>query len=228
MRTIFFDIDGTLIQTGGAGLKAMSQVMRTQFGVDKLPQVPVHGRTDFGIWRDVFLGLGLEPPNDFGLLIEEYCNHLAAALDGGETKELPGVRELLDQLAQREDVSCCLLTGNARRAARIKLETFGLEESFLMSGSEFVGGFGDATDCRNHVAQQAVDSVRSQCSTFDVNRAWVIGDTVRDIDCARSIGAQVMAVETGGDSMESLLAGQPDLVVKDLSKVDEILQVLFA
>lgn len=227
MWTIFFDIDGTLIRTGGAGLKAMSRVMHERCGVDKLPQVPVHGRTDCGIWRDVFLNLGMNPPNDLRPFIEEYCDQLKTTLNRNDGTELPGVRPLLMQLQNRPDVVCCLLTGNARRAAHIKLETFELSQWFCSDGCELVGGFGDATACRNEVAKMAVDSARRCLPDFDLARAWVIGDTVRDIDCARSIGCKVLAVETGGSSMQQLIEGEPECAVNDLSRIDHVLEILF-
>ena len=226
MWTIFFDIDGTLIRTGGAGLVSMTRVMLQRCGIDKLPQVTVHGRTDYGIWRDVFHELDLDQPKDLRPFIEDYCKELEATLDPEVGIELPGVRRLLEQLSDRDDVACCLLTGNARSAARIKLDAFGLSTFFCEDHSGFVGGFGDATGCRNEVAKHAVESAAESICDFDLQRAWVIGDTVRDVACARSIGSKVMAVQTGGDSREELLESGPEHVVNDMSKVDEILQLL--
>ena len=226
MWTIFFDIDGTLIRTGGAGLRAMSRVMSDKCGVDKLPQVPVHGRTDCGIWHDVFAGLGMQPPLNLEALIADYCDELRRTLSRDEGTELPGVRQLLEQLTNRGDVNCCLLTGNARRAAEIKLAAFGLSEFFVRADSDLIGGFGDATGCRNEVARLALESANCYSEGFAIDRAWVIGDTIRDVECARSIGSKVLAVQTGGDSHQVLIESQPDEVVSDLSNVDEILEML--
>ena len=226
MWTIFFDIDGTLIRTGGAGLKAMSRVMSDKCGVDKLPQVTVHGRTDCGIWQDVFAELNMQPPVNLEALIDDYCDELQRALNRNEGTELPGVRPLLRELHGRGDVCCYLLTGNARRAAEIKLAAFGLSEFFVRADSELIGGFGDSTGCRNEVARLALESAHRYSDNFEIERAWVIGDTIRDVECARSIGSKVLAVQTGGDSRQTLLDSQPDLVVSDLSKVDEVLKML--
>ena len=230
MWTIFFDIDGTLIRTGGAGLVSMLAVMNRRFQVDKLPQVPVHGRTDFGIWIDVFAHLQLPMPDDIQPLIEEYCNELESNLKANVGTLLPGVNRLLQQLQHESDVAICLLTGNAQSAARIKLKAFGLAEHFLEAEDrhQFVGGFGDSTPCRNEVAEQAVVSASQHLNGFQKSRMWVIGDTVRDIECARAIGANVMAVETGGDTISELNASHPDCVLRDLSETEKIVKRLLA
>ena len=214
----------------------MSKVMSRRFGADKLPQIPVHGRTDCGIWNDVFAELQIEMPDDLAALINEYCDELAVHLNADTGTELPGVRQLLEMLNQRDDVACCLLTGNAHRAARIKLAAFGLTNYFLFAGTEdpnseaveskLIGGFGDTTACRNQVAKLAVASATTHVSGFDPERVWVIGDTIRDIECARSIGAKVLAVQTGGDSMPDLLAAEPDFAVSDLSNFEEAIKTL--
>ena len=231
MWTIFFDIDGTLLRTGGAGLVSMAKVMSQRFGVDQLPQVPVHGRTDRGIWQDVFAELQLELPEDLSVLIDEYCDELEVHLNASNGIELKGVRALLTALNERDDVACCLLTGNAHRAAGIKLAAFGLTDYFLTTdtestGSELIGGFGDMTGCRNQVAKLAVASAATHLPDFDPECVWVIGDTVRDIQCARSIDAKVLAVQTGGDSMPDLLAAEPDVATSDLSDFEQAIKTL--
>ena len=230
MWTIFFDIDGTLIRTGGAGLVSMLSVMKTNYGVDKLPQVPVHGRTDCGIWKDVFEHLQLPLPNELDPLIGDYCDVLKTTLNRERGTLLPGVVPLLQRLGQQNlEFSICLLTGNAELAARIKLDAFGLTDHFTIGcDKRLIGGFGDSTPCRNEVAGRAVKSATQNLTEFRRDRMWVIGDTVRDIECARSIGARVMAVETGGDSLENLLVHKPDEAVQDLSKTDEIVERLLA
>ena len=184
MWTILFDIDGTLIRSGGAGLQAIEKVMRRRFGIVELPRVEVHGCTDRGIWGSLFSKLNLAFPANFEDLIDEYCELLEPALQqtGGEI--LPGVRGFLEGLNADNDIAIGLLTGNAERAARIKMKHFGL--------SDFVREFG----------------------------GFVIGDTVRDIECARFVNAKAFAVATGGHSLSKLEAAGPDLIVKDFTKME--------
>jgi phosphoglycolate phosphatase-like HAD superfamily hydrolase len=134
---------------------------------------------------------------------------------------LPGVFELLTKLNEMPTVALGILTGNASEAAAIKLEHFQLSEYFLF------GGYGDDHHDRNDVAAQAVTAAsKSLGSRFDPSKVWVIGDTSNDIRCARSIGAKVFAVTTGGESLEQLSESNPDFLKDDLNDVNEWLSNL--
>ncbi len=223
MWTIFLDIDGTLVSTAGAGLKSIARVMSEEFGLLELPQVAVHGRTDYGIWIELFEKSGVQPPDDLSPLIQKYCDLLEVNLDQQTGHALPGVDDFLRAVSCREDVAVGLLTGNARQAAIIKLKRFGLH-----SLVEDFGGFGDDTGCRNEVARRARRSAEIHLERhFDPDRLWVLGDTIHDITCARAIGARVLAVETGGQSREQLNDAQPDLLFADLSDTGRIVDYLF-
>ena len=122
--------------------------------------------------------------------------------------------KLLDTLQQRDDVALGILTGNARQPADIKLVHFGLDHYF-----DF-GGYGDDFPDRNDVAAETATAAQKALGDrFDVSKAWVIGDTVNDIRCARSIGAKVLTVETGGDCRAALEKSAPDFLLKDLNHV---------
>lgn len=214
MWTILFDIDGTLIRTNGAGMGAMGQAMVEHFGKDDIPEVRVHGCTDRGIVSELFRKLDICPDTDHSGFMQTYFELLKTSLKktGGEI--LPGVLDVLDQLNRHPNVALGLLTGNAERAAEIKLDHFGLREYFLF------GGYGDDYSDRNDVASSAVivakDSLKGK---FDGSKVWVIGDTVNDIRCARSVDAKVLAVETGGDTRKVLSEALPDLLMSDLTDV---------
>ena len=125
---------------------------------------------------------------------------------------------LLEHLESHPEFSLGLLTGNAQIAAEAKLVHFGIDHYFRF------GGFGDHDQDRNHVAQRAVQAARQQLGKdFDTERVWVIGDTVNDIRCSRAIGAQVLAVETGGVQRQELQSAAPNALFRDLSDVDQFL-----
>src|SRR5262249_31625141 len=111
-----------------------------------------------------------------------------------------------------------LLTGNIRRGAQLKLGHYGLWSHFPF------GAFGDHHLCRNEVARSALGEIDRHCGQAIVpERIWVIGDTPLDVACARSIGANVVAVATGWHLPEQLAATDPDLLLHDLSDATPLL-----
>ena len=215
MWTILFDIDGTLIRTPNAGMSAMGRAVTQHYGIEEIPGIRVHGCTDRGIVNELFSALNLCLDADRSDFMATYCDFLKAKLakDGGEV--LPGVVKLLDTLQQRDDVALGILTGNARQPADIKLVHFGLDHYF-----DF-GGYGDDFPDRNDVAAETATAAQKALGDrFDVSKAWVIGDTVNDIRCARSIGAKVLTVETGGDCRAALEKSAPCLLYTSPSPRD--------
>lgn len=221
MLTLLFDIDGTLVRAGGAGLTAMRQVMSELYGIEQMPDVAVHGRTDFSIVSDIFADLPIDVDQAREPFTNRYCELLRETLPLCDGSILPNVVELLEHLAVREDVSLGLLTGNMKRASDAKMDHFKLNHYF-----EY-GGFGDLHSNRNDVAsvakQAAADHLQDR---FEESNVWVIGDTVNDITCARSIGAKVVAVETGGGVRDELAAENPDLIYKSLPEPEVFLNEL--
>ena len=210
MITILFDIDGTLIRSGGAGLMAIEHVMKQMFGIGGIGSVQVHGRTDHGILSELFEQQALSFDAHRSEFNDRYWSKLPETLSQCPGAILPGVKELLAELHQDEDVALGILTGNSKRAAEIKLRHFEIEAYF-----EF-GGYGDAHSNRNDVAAMARSSAEDRLvEAFEPERLWVVGDTVCDIACARSIASKVVAVETGG-SNEKLSDAQPDVLFPSL------------
>jgi phosphoglycolate phosphatase-like HAD superfamily hydrolase len=143
---------------------------------------------------------------------QRYWNNLPQALTGSPGAVLPGVSALLTQLKSDSRFSLGILTGNAKRAAEIKLQHFDLDSFF-----DF-GGYGDHNECRNEVAQLALNSATEFLQgKLDQNKLWVLGDTVNDIKCARSISSRVVAVETGGACNETLREAAPDAQFESLA-----------
>ena len=222
MPIILFDIDGTLIRSGGAGKDAMEGALRAAFGLTEIKdEVPYSGRTDVAISRDLLRVHGIEQtPANQRALQEAYLARLPVSLKSRGGKVLPGVNQLLDSLKGRSDTVLGLLTGNIRVGARTKLGHFGLWDYFTC------GGFGDEHFDRDDVARMALREVRSHLGReVDPTDVWVIGDTPLDVQCARAIGAKVIAVATGWHPVAELTACNPDHVFSDLSEHETVLEV---
>lgn len=220
MHVLLFDIDGTLLSSGGAGQSAMEAALRKEF-LPTLPKVdiPTAGRTDRAICRDLFLQFGLEDrPEVWARFQAAYFSELPRHLERRNGMVLPGVRELLSRVSARDDILVGLLTGNFREGARLKLSHHGLDHHFRC------GGYGDRHLDRDDVAREAWQAAREVAPHADIERTWVIGDTPSDIRCARAIGAKVLAVATGIFAVEDLSSHGPDVLRPDISDHDGVLR----
>lgn len=214
MRVLLFDIDGTLVRTGGAGKVAMEAALCEEFGVTLAAEpIPYGGRTDRAIGTDLLTAHRVDPTaTNLGKLIDGYLARLPAALAAGDGIVCPGVRDLLPSLRNRSDVLLGLLTGNVRAGAERKLGHYGLWDFFV------AGGFGDDHPDRDDVARAAVRSVERHLGrAVRPADVWVIGDTPLDVKCARAIGATAVAVATGWTPFDELAACGADYTVRDLS-----------
>ena len=217
IRLVLFDIDGTLIRTGGAGVKAFGRAFATEFalpqGTDRLKFA---GRTDTGLVREFFQSNQIEPtPENFQRFFDSYVfwlDHLLGQLHGGLC---PQVREFLhDVQALPQPPLLGLLTGNIRLGAEIKLRHFQLWEEFE------TGAFADDHMDRNQIAAVARERGRRLLpGKLRGEEILVIGDTPLDIECGRAIDARVLAVATGGSTLAQLQTHQPDWAVADLRRV---------
>jgi phosphoglycolate phosphatase-like HAD superfamily hydrolase len=222
MHVCLFDIDGTLISSGGAGKHALEQALASEFGISRtLDKLLFSGRTDRAIMQDLFRLHALEesPPNRQRLRAA-YLRHLPGCLAAAQGRILPGIAALLEQLRARDRVAVGLLTGNLRDGARIKLGHFGLFDQFAF------GGFGDEHLDRDDVAREALAAVHERFDgSVRPEHIWVVGDTPLDVRCARSIGARVAAVATGWHSAQELAQHQPDLLLTNLSDPSPMLRL---
>ena len=212
MFACLFDIDGTLLASGGAGKHALETALTEDFAVPLRGQIPYSGRTDRAIVRDLFHLHEIPHDEDnVAKLFAGYLRRLPTSLNIRRGHVLPGIIGLLNHLRAQDHIALGLLTGNVRAGASMKLGHFGLFEHFRF------GGFGDNHFDRDDVAREALDSVRQHLGHgFPVERIWVIGDTPLDVRCARAIGAQVAAVATGIHDVRELAAANPDLVFQNL------------
>ncbi|MDA7977795.1 MAG: HAD hydrolase-like protein [Pirellulales bacterium] len=213
MSVILFDIDGTLLSSGGAGRLAMQNALAEEFQrSEEIPPGMMAGRTDRGIIQMLFELHGLEESEEnIAWFVLRYLSLLTQAMHLRAGGILPGVEELLAAL-QETGSHIGLLTGNMARGAQIKLDHHGLAEHFPF------GAFGDARLTRDELAQDAFDTVREHIGAeIQAEEIWIIGDTPRDISCARAIGARVLAVATGVNDLDDLSEHGPDLLLDDLS-----------
>jgi phosphoglycolate phosphatase-like HAD superfamily hydrolase len=220
MNICLFDIDGTLLSSGGAGKAAMEAALESEFGRPPTAAgVPFSGRTDRAITQDLFDFHGIDrSDSNWRRFLAAYLNHLPGCLARHNGKVLPGIDDLLQNLSGRNEFALGLLTGNIRDGARLKLGHYGLFDFFAF------GGFGDHHLNRDDVAQEALGVIRSQFNdSIDLNSIWVIGDTPLDIRCARAIGARAVAVATGLHSVDELAAERPDLLLPDFSDAAPLL-----
>ncbi len=218
-----FDIDGTLIASGGAGEFSMRLAVKEMFGVDNgLEGVEIAGRTDHLITQNVFKKFGVQwTPELAAEFLDLYLGHLAVELPRKNGRLLPGIIQLLEELKARPQVALALLTGNLWSGARIKLSHYGVWNYF-----EF-GAYADDDADRNRLGPFAqARAKQAHGIDFPPERTFVVGDTPHDIECGRAIGAKTVAVATGGCSREQLAAHHPDFLFDDLSEVAAVLSKL--
>lgn len=211
MRIILFDIDGTLLLTGGAGLHALARAFGELYGVVGAGEdVEFHGRTDPLILDSIaerHLGRPLGP-GELDAIVERYLEHLPKTLADRPYRVLPGVQQLLDSLHVRQDVVLGLATGNFEPAAWQKLRRGGLDRYFSF------GGFGSDHADRAELTRIAVSRGRGLAGKDAP--VLVVGDTVHDIRCARAAGATCLAVATGNASSAVLAGEGADWAVESL------------
>jgi phosphoglycolate phosphatase len=225
-KLVLFDIDGTLVLTGGAGLRAMTRAFEEIVGYPRaLEGIPVAGRTDWVILSDAVRRAGTDlDAGLFGRLRERYiaCLREEIELPGHGVKAvMPGVRGLLDRLHGRDDIWLGLLTGNFVDGARIKLEHFDLWKYFRC------GAFGDDASDRNALVPFAVERARRDgLPEIAADQVLVVGDTPHDSACAQAAGAIPIGVATGGYSVDDLRRSGAEVVFDDLADADAFCALL--
>jgi phosphoglycolate phosphatase len=224
-RLVLFDIDGTILLTGGAGLRAMAKATVELFG-------------ERFVWDGMNTSGGLDPlllaeaaarcgiplrDGDQEAFRELYVRRLEEELESGATVTvMPGIPELIAGLRRREEVVLGLLTGNYEAGARLKLAAAGLSREWFP-----VAAFGDEAGSRPELVGVALRRYRERhpeaprpLSTL------IIGDTPHDVNCARRNGCRILAVATGRYAVEELCAAGADLAVRDLANAEPVFRLL--
>ena len=222
---LLFDLDGTLILTGGAGIRAFHTTFRELFQVKVATDgIRFHGRTDLEIIEDICQTdlHRLPTPEELQAICDRYLAHLQDEVTSSPGyRVMPGIPELLRILSRFPDVRLGLGTGNLEGAARIKLARADLNRYFPF------GGFGSDAKERREVLRKAVERGKALFGrTGESVQVVVIGDTDLDVACGREVGAVTVAVATGGDSWETLTAARPDHLLRDLADPRAFLALL--
>lgn len=218
---LLWDIDGTLLTTGRAGIFAWEEAAASILGhpVD-LATLDTAGLTDIEIGAGICDRMQRDTTRLLDL-VRAYEAALPRCLPRRHGSVLPGVRELLDWLRTRGDVMSLLLTGNTAAGARAKLSHYGLADYFRW------GAFSDGAPDRPAIARHALELIRALTGADPVlDRTYVIGDTPRDIRCAQAIGARAVAVASGTYSAEELERHRPWWVVERLPGPETFLERL--
>lgn len=223
MAKIFlFDVDNTLLNSGGAGAKAMNLAFRELFGIEGGFQgIEFTGRSDSAIVHDALRLHGL-PDGDFPAVLARfkavYLRHLRRTLPQVSGRVLPGVPALLRALTERQGVRVGLATGNLRRGAMMKLAYYGLRPFFRG------GGFGEDSEVRSEVVALAIRRLGGRPGGR--NPVYVVGDTPLDVEAAKANRALAVAVATGSSSAQDLTRAGADIVFPDFGDLASVLGVL--
>lgn len=230
MAVFLFDIDMTLLATGGAGLKAMGRAAEALLGIDDaMAGVAFAGRTDRAIVRDLLARAAVAPetlPGGFegwlARFADAYAAALAPALHETAGRALPGAHDLVARLAAAPEARVGVATGNFRRTGLMKLAHYGFGPPLDD------GGFADDHEDRAALVATAAARIGGPAALARPRRVVVIGDTPLDVGAARANGFAVLAVATGDYDMPALAAAGADAVLPDFADVDRAVERLLA
>jgi phosphoglycolate phosphatase len=226
LSLVLFDIDGTLLLTGGAGVRAMTRAFEGTFGIrDAFDGIPVAGRTDRYLLSEALQRSNTpDTPENHERFRRAYLSLLADEIlrpGHGRRGLMPGIESLLAAMRQRSGLHLALLTGNYEHAARIKLGHFNVADYFGW------GVFGDESADRNELGRIAlVRAAERSVPAESRAQAVVIGDTPHDVECAHAVGVRALGVATGSYSVADLQAAGADVVLADLSDVEQVLAIV--
>ena len=227
-RVLLWDVDGTLVKTGEIGAAVFDVALERVLGVRPEGRPRMSGKTDPQIVREYLSDLGMEETPE---LIEAVLRHIekelaAVAATGrlaAEGRACPGVATILAELAARPSVFSTLVTGNVYPNAVVKVAAFGLDK-WLDLG---VGAYGSDDPDRTLLVPRAMSRVAEQTGwRADPDQVWVIGDTPRDLDCARSAGVRCLLVGTGRYTADSLEGIGANAVLHDLTDTAAVVHLL--
>jgi phosphoglycolate phosphatase-like HAD superfamily hydrolase len=227
-RLVLFDIDGTILHSGGAGRRAITAALGEAVGdVGAFSRIRFDGKTDPQIVAELLAAAGHDGPpaaERVAALCERYVTLLEAEFErgAGGTVLLPGILELLERLETESSVLLGLLTGNLARGAALKLTAAGIDPARFA-----VGAYG--SDSAHRPELPAVAARRAEPHFGRVpagSEVVIIGDTPADVHCGSGIGARAVAVATGGYTLEELAACAPHALFPDLADTDAVLAAI--
>lgn len=225
MKVLFWDIDGTLLQVGKAGMYAFDHAVQEIYGQTIDYQlIKTSGMTDNYIAKQIveLIECRQAEAGEIASLTSRYEELLAQYLSNHPGKILSGVEPMLNALANREDIVQLILTGNSRHGAEVKLSYHGLDSFFDFEHS----AFGDGCLDRNEISAKARQIVQTVYPHIEANEIYVIGDTPNDVRCGKSIGVRTIAVASGRFTYDELMASHPSEVFESLPSPQEFLKAL--
>lgn len=226
-RLVLFDIDGTLLDTRGAGRRAfhaaLLEIFRTTGPIDSYRFC---GRTDPEIARYLLTAAGISEDQlilDLPRLWDRYLTNLEVELQAGPARLCSGVGDLIDRIEDHCDqLALGLLTGNIERGARLKIESTGLAYSRFL-----LGAFGSDHEIRDQLPTVAVARAEAKVGhIFEGKSVVIVGDTPADIACGAPLGARSVAVATGLFTAEQLAACEPDYLFETLEDTEAVIQAI--
>jgi phosphoglycolate phosphatase-like HAD superfamily hydrolase len=225
-RLLLWDIDGTLVRAGDLGALVFDQAMEDTFGQRPETRIRMSGKTDPQIVREYLAMMRIaEEEQHVPTVIGHLERRMAAAAEELRTtgRICPGVDRLLEAVAADRRILSSVLTGNIAPNAVVKLAAFGLDRWLDLE----VGAYGsDHADRRMLVPVAMTRAATTHHTRFDPDDVWVIGDSERDLACARAGGVHCLLVGTGRTPAEELAVLGADAVVDDLSDTEGILKLL--
>jgi phosphoglycolate phosphatase-like HAD superfamily hydrolase len=214
VKLLLFDVDQTLVSTGGAGVRALNRAFERLFAIENaMDGILPHGKTDPAIVREIGISRQVDTGPALVSILENYLAFLDEEVHASSSYHvLPGVVRLLEQLSTCSEVMLGLATGNIETGARIKLERGNLNRFF-----EF-GGFGSDSECRVSLVRRAAEVAASRRGrAFAATDVFVIGDTPLDIEAARGAGFNAVGVATGRFPIENLSGPDVRLTIQDFA-----------
>lgn len=226
LKVVLFDIDHTLLASGGAGFRAMDRALAELFGVNGATRGMIpHGKTDPMLFSEALRAHGLaddDGAEPYRELVRLYQLYLPEEMRVPPARILPGARELVEALSAHPGVVIGLLTGNLESTARVKLAAFGLDRYFRF------GAYG--SDDRDRLKLPPIAVERAEALTgLRIGlgpHVTVIGDTPRDVACALAWGTTALGVATGRSSTRELLDAGAHRALDDLSDTEAVLAAL--
>lgn len=224
---ILFDIDGTLLTTGGVGKAAFEQALCVQFG-DRVDAAHINfaGKTDWEILQALLRPLGYSDAaiaEQMARFVGVLHDQMQTLIEAYAVAALPGTLALIERLAADPRARLGLVTGNAGLTAPLKLREAGFDPACFP-----VGAFGHESALRADLPPLAVArAARHWQTAFAPHRIVIVGDTPNDIICARSVNGRAVGVLTGHVGRAALAAEDPYAILDDLTDHDQVAAVLF-
>lgn len=220
---VFFDIDGTLLDSSGAGRAAFIETLHRVFcWTDSIDYIQFSGATDLDVLARIFRrNRHTLKQEDIDRFFDELPRALERAVMEHEVEALPGVKQVLYNLGASKGHLVGLITGNIETCARIKLRSAGIDHDFVL------GAYGHEHADRNEIARFGLRRAEQFLGVGEgISRVFLVGDSPADVEAAHSIGAVAVGVATGHPGIDELASAGADILLTDMSDTDRVERIL--